>query len=121
MYIRNLILIPCIWPTVSSLSSLSTPANNNTLGAGIFKNDADNPLNQPNQCCSVFAKSIRQTYFLLVCKIEDVGGGGIFVDSSSSIISSRWITGSGLWSHEDVCERESMSWVANWLVSVLKR
>lgn len=77
--------IPCICPTVSSRSNLSTPANSNIFGAGTFKNAVDKPLNQPNQCCSVFAKSILQTYFLLVEMEEDArdDGGGMLNDSSS--------------------------------------
>ncbi|KYN40131.1 hypothetical protein ALC56_05074 [Trachymyrmex septentrionalis] len=103
--------IPCICPTVSSRSNLSTPANNNIFGAGTFKNAVDNPLNQPNQCCSVFAKSILQTYFLLVVIAEGAGGGGgILDDSSSWIISSRGITGSGLDSH-------LLYWVGNESIS----
>ena len=54
--------LPCICPTVRSLSSLSTPAKTNILAAGTLKNLADSPANQPVQCRSVLPKSIRQVY-----------------------------------------------------------
>ena len=116
----NINIIPCIWPTVSCLSNLSTPASNRTFGTGTFKNAVDRSLNHPNQCCSVRDKSILQTYFLVEVTLVGVGGGGIFTGSSSWIISSRGIVIPELHSHVD-CDNKPISWVANLLVSMLQQ
>ena len=61
-------ILPCIWPTVKSVSNLSIPASSNILGGILAKNLEDNPLNQPHQNFSVFDKSILQVYLLLCQK-----------------------------------------------------
>lgn len=104
---------------MSSRSNRSTPASSSTFGTDTFRNAVDKPLNHPNQCFSVLDKSILQTYFLIAAVAVGGGGGGIFTGSSSWIISSLRITVSALLSHDE-CDNESISWVANLFVSMLK-
>lgn len=64
--------LPCIWPIINSLSSLSVPARSNSLPPRDSRNFFERPTNQPSQKGFVAPRSVRQNHL------------SVAVDSSSS-------------------------------------
>jgi len=54
--------LPCIWPIINSLSSLSVPARSNSLPPRDSRNFFDSPTNQPSQNGFVAPKSVRHDH-----------------------------------------------------------